>query len=760
MLIENEDEEDRNFKIKVNKNIDLDNAIDLNDYNKSIFTIIQRIMKKEQYLILCKYEIIKQNIKKIKEIQNNTNEYKRVYNLIFGEIKEKFISELKQSRDLVCFAKILFYTFLTSKDNKNKIFKQNIKNVKIIEYYLDKNKKENFEIYVDSNVEKLKLFNSGMSVEDLNNLRKNFDKMFYPENDDISDVNKSKNFEENILFFQNLNKYISFNILKNPDNYLNIDEIAKDYKNLNKNINSQETGIFYLSLLAKFYKVFGIEIYITKDKDDNLKGIEWASLQYLFSFGGIKKYVLHFDYGEEINNKILNDKNEQTNLLSKWREKISNTLETDINNIILTNIHRGSVAVDCIFINQKIIYEKLKEKLIDLPDLKRIEEKPLIEKLQLNSDIFDILGDRPEGFWCVESGGETRGGKDYIPPLDNWNGLGLSVADKYDQGDNDWLGYEHEEGEFAIGYMGINKLLEEEFDYNIDSVCIFQDPDSAEKNAAVIDIVGYKIKLILMCRVNPDKIRILNNKENQWVLNPNSNEIRPYRILIKKIESPKEDNIILALIPVNYINEAINSRNNSFFEFYHNDEYKRFCEINGMQIEKELFVIRLYTNIEPLYYKYLNDYLRQEKIDYFTKDELKSLTYCLHSALEKQNNVENGTTVYRGVSLKFPSEIQINTTFYFREFVSTSTNEDVARIFAYRGSFFIIKIENNGINGFPNYCFNTNGISMNEDEEEILISSHCSFRLTGKERKIAPDGIEYDEIYLTCEGFIKDLLVN
>ena len=426
----------------------------------------------------------------------------------------------------------------------------------------------------------------------------------------------------------------------------------------------------------------------------------------------------------------------------------------------MTNIHRGSVAVDCIFINQKIIYEKLKEKLIDLPDLKRIEEKPLIEKLQLNSDIFDILGDRPEGFWCVESGGETRGGKDYIPPLDNWNGLGLSVADKYDQGDNDWLGYEHEEGEFAIGYMGINKLLEEEFDYNIDSVCIFQDPDSAEKNAAVIDIVGYKIKLILMCRVNPDKIRILNNKENQWVLNPNSNEIRPYRILIKKIESPKEDNIILSLIPVNYINEAINSRNNSFFEFYHNDEYKRFCEINGMQIPKELFVIRLYTNIEPLYYKYLNDYLRQEKIDYFTKDELKSLTYCLHSALEKQNNVKNGTTVYRGVRLKFPSEIQINTTFYFREFVSTSTHEDVARLFADRGSFFIIKIENNGINGFPNYCFNTNGISMNEDEEEILISSHCSFRLTGKERKIAPDGIEYDEIYLTCEGFIKDLLVN
>ncbi len=38
-----------------------------------------------------------------------------------------------------------------------------------------------------------------------------------------------------------------------------------------------------------------------------------------------------------------------------------------------------------------------------------------------------------------------------------------------------------------------------------------------------------------MCRVNPDKIRQPVGYKKCWVLNPTPNEIRPYRILIKKI---------------------------------------------------------------------------------------------------------------------------------------------------------------------------------------------------------------------------------
>ena len=46
-------------------------------------------------------------------------------------------------------------------------------------------------------------------------------------------------------------------------------------------------------------------------------------------------------------------------------------------------------------------------------------------------------------------------------------------------------------------------------------------------------INGYKC--VLMCRVNPNKIRVPQNEKKYWILNGNFNEIRPYRLLIKKI---------------------------------------------------------------------------------------------------------------------------------------------------------------------------------------------------------------------------------
>ena len=56
---------------------------------------------------------------------------------------------------------------------------------------------------------------------------------------------------------------------------------------------------------------------------------------------------------------------------------------------------------------------------------------------------------------------------------------------------------------------------------------------------------GQNFKLVFMCRVNPKKVRISNNCNDYWivsgeplnsnVLNRHDNEIRPYRILLKKI---------------------------------------------------------------------------------------------------------------------------------------------------------------------------------------------------------------------------------
>ena len=665
----------------------------------------------------------------------------------------RFIQELKQNRNLFCFAKILFLILLRINYYNNKIIKENIKNIKLIEIFLSKTNIQMFKNYIISGKEKLLIFYKDISLEDINFLKNHCTRLFNPKNFNFSSIHKNiKDFEEIINFFRILNKYIIFEKLKNPNNYINVNEIIKDYNKVNKNLNSKDSGVFILSLLSKYYAKKGIEINITKVKDRRLKdiNIDLASIQYLFSFGEMKKYVLHFDFGEKSNQEILNNEEIKNNFIVKMKNKIISILKIDINNIILTNIHYGCVTIDCIFLNQKIIYEKLKEKLNnESMQIKNIEEKPLIESLQISLNILDPMGDRPEGFWTLGSQGNTIGGKAYITPLDGWSGLGLNVAYKYDSGNNNWLGYENQTGEFVIAYMGINKIFgDNNLIINNDSVFLFQNPKKAENNSAIINMIGYQIKILFMCRVNPRKIRELRNYPDNWILSPTSDEIRPYRILVKKIFIPKEPTIIISFIPIRYIKEAINSNDYSFYEKSGLEEFKKFSEINSIKLPNDLFVIRLYSSVSPCYYKYLNDYLRHHKIERFLLKEMNSWACCLYSALKKRKNVNNGDIVYRGVPIKFPSEIKIGSIFFFREFLSTTCAKDVSEIYAGNGTLFIIKIENNGINNSPIYCFNCKGISMIEDEEEILISCHCYFRLT----KIHSSKTSYDVISLTCLG--------
>ena len=174
-------------------------------------------------------------------------------------------------------------------------------------------------------------------------------------------------------------------------------------------------------------------------------------------------------------------------------------------------------------------------------NINKIEEKPLLEALQISNNILDPKGNRFEG-WGLN---EKRGNEDCIRPTDNWQGYGIKVLEKYDNGNDDWLGYENIKGEFAVAYMGINNFLGESQqilsdlnDYAIkiekkptnkifrndsnklnkgifsifsnyktcgDGVCLFQDPKTAENSAGIINVNGLNLKLLQM---NQDDIRI------------------------------------------------------------------------------------------------------------------------------------------------------------------------------------------------------------------------------------------------------------
>ena len=163
---------------------------------------------------------------------------------------------------------------------------------------------------------------------------------------------------------------------------------------------------------------------------------------------------------------------------------------------------------------------------------------------------------------------------------------------------------------------------------------------------------------------------------------------------------------------------------------------------NKSDLDNFAFVIKKYTGDD---YWCLNDYLRQGDINRFSKKELKSWAYCLHSSLQfRTSNVNNGTVVYRGVSLPAPSDWKVGKRFYFAEFISTSTNIEVAKRFAMGQTLLVITIKNNGTQGKNNYCRYIEDLTQYKGEDEVLITAFCIFTIKRIDGKI---------YYLDCEGY-------
>ena len=240
-----------------------------------------------------------------------------------------------------------------------------------------------------------------------------------------------------------------------------------------------------------------------------------------------------------------------------------------------------------------------------------------------------------------------------------------------------------------------------------------------------------------MCRVNPKKIRQPEIFKACWILNPNHEEIRPYRILIKMMSSSSftENNFynFITQSPIGYILEVIKSNDFSF-----NSHYGKH------------YALRKYLGIE---YIILNAYLEKEKImnNTYSEAEIKSWICCLHNEIKNIHNIKDGTIVYRGFTYRFPSEIGIGSKFYLKEFFFTSQREKDAGRFSQNGTLLAITILNNGTNGFPNYCCDPVEFSEYKYEKEVIITSHCGFIVTNI---VHINNKDY--ISLICEGFLFD----
>ena len=180
----------------------------------------------------------------------------------------------------------------------------------------------------------------------------------------------------------------------------------------------------------------------------------------------------------------------------------------------------------------------------NLNHLQNIQSHLVLDGILLNPELLDSRGNNLNQGWGVN---EKRGGRPYYPPQ-GWKGYGLRVVKKYDKGNDNWLSYNGGPGEWCVAYHGASQKINHNYtqmrnedDSNHpgnkvgEGVYCSPKPGVLESDGGIVQVGNKKYKIGFMLRVRPDKIRIAKSNPDYWVLNGNSDEIRPYRILIKNL---------------------------------------------------------------------------------------------------------------------------------------------------------------------------------------------------------------------------------
>ena len=341
---------------------------------------------------------------------------------------------------------------------------------------------------------------------------------------------------------------------------------------------SEDNNLYALGIFAKILEDQGMVIAIEKNNYNNeeeekiSKESAKTSLQFLINgMYNIPKYNLHFDFGNEKNTQLLNDENERKKFHDKLRRKLSNEYNINEEDIIITFPRKGSYEVTIIFkskdflLNENDLLQKFQKYKDELGQLKKIESGIIISGCKLNESMLDYRGNNRDGGWAGK--GEKRGGEEYFPP-NGWVGYGLNVLDN-DRfgGDNTWIGMDNIEGEWCVAYHGVARgqspgnvskitglICKTGFKPSSSGAATSDDdlrhpgekcglgvycsPDIQyiEDNnyAGITQFNGESYKCALMLRVNPEKIRQSKYWPKEYILEPVPDEIRPYRILLKK----------------------------------------------------------------------------------------------------------------------------------------------------------------------------------------------------------------------------------
>lgn len=358
---------------------------------------------------------------------------------------------------------------------------------------------------------------------------------------------------------ENAGKLMKENIKQNKSEYIDINKLLEEDENSSK---------FICGILAKFLSNEGIVVGVSKNMSTSVQD---SIMNWIVS--GLYKcriIHIHFDFHEKVNNDILFNKKFKENFIKSWILIISEELKINQDNIFFKGIHKGSTHLSLIT-DESFMEEDLKNIKKNRKGIKNVYSKLLLQGCELSEEMFDIRYNNNDKGWAKK--GEKRGGRDYDPP-NGWVGYGLNVINKYDKQNNTWLGMSNIKGEWWVAYHGAGRYknfdeikgiisdiikngfkqgqhqahekykninIESKNDYSkVGKGLYLSDKISvAEGYSGKIDYNGIRYEIAFMCRVCPNQVRISSYLKDYFVVNPSPSCVRPYRVLLKKLNKKK-----------------------------------------------------------------------------------------------------------------------------------------------------------------------------------------------------------------------------
>lgn len=373
-------------------------------------------------------------------------------------------------------------------------------------------------------------------------------------------TNKETYFSDITKLGQKIKENIIYETFNNPEKFKKLEELE----------NSEEGSLEFIegalsSVLSQNNITYAVEKETT-DKDQAK-----LNLQLITSGEAFKKNLkISSSKGNEYDSLIISNEVERENFIKEKKSEYSKILNVPEEKILISHLEFGSINFWVQYIDKDMTEEDLKKIKDDAKNKGEnieIELGCLLCACKISKDMFDSQGNRSSGWGKGEKRGPPNHLIDYDPP-EGYFGYGLKVWDQY--GNNTWLGYTNQEGEWYIAYHGTSgtvgqKILDGGFKAGDGQACqgydnineltknkygklgigVYCTPilSIAEGYARRIKFGGKYYNFIFMCRVNPNYVRMGSN--NYWVVSGDSlkdqnskkydDEIRPYRILLKAI---------------------------------------------------------------------------------------------------------------------------------------------------------------------------------------------------------------------------------